>query len=115
MRDSYSYHLLCGSKECVVISLRNHPSMSKISLVDVRFFLEHRTVKLLTVVTNLGNIYYLVKTKAFSIDQAINIFNEAVTITNGNVGLKALRNASEYFLENCYKAGIVYAGRRCQP
>jgi hypothetical protein len=27
MRDSYSYHLICGSKSCVVISLHNHPSI----------------------------------------------------------------------------------------
>lgn len=59
MRDSYSFHLICGSKKCAVISLHNHPSLSKISLVDVRFFLEHPAIKLLTVVTNLGNIYYL--------------------------------------------------------
>jgi hypothetical protein len=61
MRDSYSYHLIRSSKSCVVVSLHNHPSLSKISLVDVRFFLENETIKLLTVVTNLGNIYYLVK------------------------------------------------------
>lgn len=111
MRDSYSYHLICTSKECAVVSLHNHPSLSKISLVDARFFLEHPAVKLLTVVTNLGNIFYLVKSKAFDMSRAIDIFNEAVIANNEAIGLKALQNASEYFLKNCYKAGIIYEDR----
>lgn len=111
MRDSYSYHLICGGKECVVISLHNHPSLSKISLVDVRFFLEHLTIKLMVVVTNLGNIYYLVKSKVFDMGRAIDIFNEAADANNEAVGLKGLQKASEYFLKNCYKAGIIYEDR----
>lgn len=111
MRDSYSYHLICGSKECVVISLHNHPSLSKISLVDVRFFLEHSTIKLLTVITNLGNIYYLVKTKKYDKEKAIDIFNEAVSVNNKAIGLKALQKASEHFLKHCYRASIVYEDR----
>ena len=111
MRDSYSYHLIHSSKSCVVVSLHNHPSLSKISLVDVRFFLENPTIKLLTVVTNLGNIYYLVKGTKYDLSKAIKIFNEAVNENNEAVGLKALQNASEYFLKNCSKAGIIYEDR----
>lgn len=111
MRDSYSYHLISRSRECVVISLHNHPSLSKISLVDVRFFLEHMTIKLLTVVTNMGNIYYLVKSKNFDKGKSIDIFNEAVSANNKAVGLRALQKASEHFLNNCHKAGIVYEDR----
>lgn len=111
MRDSYSFHLICESKKCAVISLHNHPSLSKISLVDVRFFLEHPAIKLLTVVTNLGNIYYLVKNNKFNWGKAIEIFNEAVSMNNEAIGLKALQKASEHFLKNCSKAGIVYEDR----
>ena len=111
MRDSYSYHLICGSKKCVVISLHNHPSLSKISLVDVRFFLEHLAIKLLIAVTNIGNIYYLVKTNKFDRQKAIDLFNEAVSVNNKARGLKALQKASEYFLKSCHKAGIVYEDR----
>ena len=111
MRDSYSYHLICGSKECIVVSLHNHPSISKISLEDVRFLLEYPMIKMLTVVTNLGNIFYLVKGKKFDIDKAIEIFNEAVSANNEAAGLKTLQKASEYFLKNCHKAGIIYEDR----
>jgi hypothetical protein len=89
----------------------NHPSLSKISLVDVRFFLENHTVKMLTVVTNLGNVYYLVKKSDYNIGKAIEIFNEAVKLNNDVSGLKSLKNASEYFLKTCHKAGIVYEDR----
>lgn len=108
MRDSYSCHLICSSKKCVVILLHNHPSLSKISLVDVRFFLEHSTIKLLTAVTNMGNVYYMVKGKNFDRGKAIDIFNEAVSVNNKAMDLKALQRASEYFLKNCYRAGIIY-------
>lgn len=111
MRDSYSYHLIRSSKSCVVVSLHNHPSLSKISLVDVRFFLENETIKLLTVVTNLGNIYYLVKGKEYNKSIAIEIFNEAVTQNNNATDLKAFQKASAHFLRNCHRAGIIYEDR----
>jgi len=111
MRDSYSYHLIRSSKSCVVVSLHNHPSLSKISLVDVRFFLENETIKLLTVVTNLGNIFYLVKGKEYNKSIAIGLFNEAVTQNNNATDLKAFQKASVHFLRNCHKAGIIYEDR----
>jgi hypothetical protein len=63
---------------------------------------------MLTVVTNIGNIFYLVKGKHFDIDKAVEIFNEAVAANNNAVGLKALREASDHFLKNSFKAGIIY-------
>ena len=111
MRDSYSYHLIRSSKSCVVVSLHNHPSLSKISLVDVRFFLENETIKLLTVVTNLGNIYYLVKGKEYNKSIAIELFNESVIQNNSATDLKAFQKASAHFLKNCHRAGIIYEDR----
>lgn len=108
MRDAYSYHLISKGRDCVVVSLHNHPSLSKISLVDVRFFLEYPAIKLLSVVTNLGNIYYLVKGKNYDIRKAIDVFNEAVALNNKASGLKDIQVASDYFLKNCYRAGVIY-------
>lgn len=62
MRDSYSYHLICGNKD-------------------------------------------------FDRGKAIDIFNDAVSTNNKAIGLKGLQKASEHFLKNCYKAGIVYEDR----
>lgn len=67
--------------------------------------------KLLIAVTNMGNIYYLVKTNKFDRQKAIDLFNEAVSVSNKARGLKALQKASEYFLKNCHKTGIIYEDR----
>lgn len=111
LRDPYSCHLIYGSKSCVIISLHNHPSLSKISLPDVRFFLSYPSIRMLVVVTNLGNISYLVKSDKYQSSQAVNIFNEAVAVSKSATGLKILQEASNYFLNNCYKAGIIYDDR----
>jgi hypothetical protein len=44
-------------------------------------------------------------------DTAIEIFNDAVSANNKAVGLESLKEASEHFLKNCYKAGIIYEDR----
>ena len=75
------------------------------------FFLENETIKLLTVVTNLGNIYYLVKGKDYNKGIAIELFNEAVTQNNNATDLKAFQQASAHFLKNCHRAGIIYEDR----
>ena len=56
-----SYHLVSSAKECVVIVLHNHPSLSDFSLSDVQFLLRYERIKMMVVVTNLGSISYLVK------------------------------------------------------
>lgn len=80
--NTVSYHLITASFACVVIVLHNHPSLSKFSLEDVKFFLKNETVKMMVVVTNLGNISYLVKKETFNRKKAIEIYNNAVSVHN---------------------------------
>ena len=61
MADTLSYHLIMSSKECMVVSMHNHPSVSLISVTDMRFFLQYGSIRLLVIVTNLGGISYMVK------------------------------------------------------
>lgn len=61
--NTVANHLITASLECVVIILHNHPSLSKFSLEDIRFFLKNASVKMMVVITNLGSISYLVKKK----------------------------------------------------
>ena len=60
------------------------------------------------VVTNLGNISYLVKGEKYVYEKAVELFNEAVYSSNEARDLKGLQKAADYFLKNCYIAGIVY-------
>jgi hypothetical protein len=109
--NTVSNHLIMYSLECVVIILHNHPSLSKFSLEDVKFFLRNETVKMMVVVTNLGSISYLVKKDNYDQKKAVDLYNHAVNIHNKGSGLDDYKKAAAYFLSNCYKANIVYEDR----
>ena len=109
--DAVAYHLIHTSLDCVIISLHNHPSLSKISLSDVRFFLQHDSIKMMIVVTNLGNISYIVKQKNYNRYTGIELYNKAVDLHCQANSLKGYQDAAAYFLKNCYAANIIYEDR----
>ncbi|MCM1122603.1 MAG: hypothetical protein NC416_08470 [Eubacterium sp.] len=111
LSDTTAYHLIASTKECVLIVLHNHPSLSDFSLTDVQFLLRYDSVKMMVVVTNLGSISYLVKSKKYDWKKAIALFNEAVDKNNKAEKLKDLHDAANYFLKNSYKIGIEYNNR----
>jgi len=109
--NTTAYHLVTSARECIVIVLHNHPSLSDFSLSDVKFLLQFAGVKMMVVITNLGNISYLVKGKGYTYENAIALFNEAVSMSNEARNLKDLQKAADYFLRNCYSVGIEYDNR----
>ena len=109
--SAIAYHLLNSSFDCVVVSLHNHPSLSKISLSDVRFFLQYDSVKMMIVVTNLGNISYIVKTSRYNKHKGVELYNKAVNMHYQANVLKGYQKAAEFFLKNCYDANIIYEDR----
>lgn len=108
MADTLTYHLIMTSKECAVVSMHNHPSLSLISVTDIQFFLQYRSVCLLCVVTNLGSISYMVKSSRYDYVKAIHLLNETILRHNAALTLKEYQDAARYFLKNCYKVGIIY-------
>ena len=111
LSNTTAYHLISTSRDCVVIVLHNHPSLSDFSLSDIQFLLKYETVKMMVVVTNLGSISYLVKNKKYDFGKAITLFNEAVDKNNKANNLKDLQDAADYFLKNSYNVGIDYENR----
>lgn len=111
LSSTVAYHLLSSTRECVVLVLHNHPSLSDFSLSDVKFLLQYASVKMMVVITNLGSISYLVKGKKYVFEDAVALFNESVSMSNEAKNLKALQKAADYFLKNCYRAGIDYDNR----
>ena len=109
--NTISYHLITSSIDCVVIVLHNHPSLSKFSLEDVKFFLRNGTVKMMVVVTNLGNISYLVKKAGYNQRMAVEIYNNAVNRHNEGSSIRSYQKAVSYFLSNCHEANIIYEDR----
>ena len=65
LSNATSYHLISTERECVVIVLHNHPSLSDFSLSDIQFLLKYQTIKMMVVVTNLGAVSYLVKNQKY--------------------------------------------------
>lgn len=108
LSTTVAYHLVMTSSDCVIISLHNHPSLSKFSLQDVQFLIMYASVKMMCVVTNLGNVSYLVKNKKYDRSIAMDILREAVKLHNDANELKGYQKAAKYFLKNCHKAGIIY-------
>lgn len=111
LSSTISYHLVLSAKECVVIVLHNHPSLSDFSLSDVQFLLKYERIKMMVVVTNLGSISYLVKGEKYDYEKAVILFNEAVQSNNEAKNLKGLQRAADYFLKNSHIVGIDYDNR----
>lgn len=108
LEDPQTFHLIMKSRECAVVSLHNHPSLSLVSLMDIRFFLRYHSIKLLVIVTNLGSVSYLVKGSKYDYGAAIDFVNEVITMHNEADNLKGYQKAVQFFLSNCYKVGIIY-------
>lgn len=111
LSDPQTFHLIMQSKACAVVSLHNHPSLSLISLVDIRFFLQYYSIKLLVIVSNLGGISYLVKSDKFDFAAAVRLTNEVIAMHNKARDLKGYQKAIKFFLKNCHNAGIIYNDR----
>lgn len=111
LSSTVAYHLMSSARDCIVIVLHNHPSLSDFSLSDIKFLLQYASLKMLVVITNLGSVSYLVKGKMYSYEMAVELFNESVNMSNKAKNLKGLQKATDNFLKNCYRVGIDYDNR----
>ena len=111
LSDTQSYHIIMGGKSCTVMMVHNHPSLSDFSLMDIHFLVRHPNIKLMIVVTNQGKISYIVKKDDYKKEETVFLYNESVEINNKARNLKGIRKATDYFLHNCSKLGIVYDNR----
>ena len=108
LEDTLSYHLIMSSTNCVILSLHNHPSLSKISLADVQFFIKYDSIKMIVIITNLGSIFYMVKTDKYNKGKAIDLYNKAVDYHYKASGLKGYQNAADQFINECFTVGIIH-------
>lgn len=111
LADSLTYHLIMTSKECMVVSMHNHPSLSLVSVTDIRFFLQYGSIRLLVIVTNLGSVSYMVKGKKFNYRKSVELLNHTIQKYNESSGLKGYQDATKYFISNCHRVGIIYEDR----
>lgn len=62
----------------------------------------------MVVVTNLGNVSYLVKNSKYDFEKAVVLLNEAIDLNNKAKNIKNLQEVADYFLKSCYNVGINY-------
>ncbi len=108
LNDTDSFHIVFSAKDCVVIVLHNHPSLSDFSLLDIQFLLTYKAVKMMVIVTNLGSVRYLVKLDQYDRTKAIALMDKAIELNNSAKNLKDIQKAADHFLKNCYTVGIIY-------
>ncbi len=111
LADPTSYHLVYSATDCVVIVLHNHPSLSAFSIMDIQFLLKYQAVKMMVVVTNLGNISYLVKNNKYDFAEALELLQESIQMNQKARNLKEAQKAASHFMRYCHKVGIIYEDR----
>ncbi|MGS3991589.1 minor capsid protein [Staphylococcus pseudintermedius] len=90
---SESSRMLSESKKNSVTMLHNHPGSSIFSLTDLAIFIANDSIKTLTIVTNRGQIKYIVKTEKFSKARSKQIIRPIVNVTKkGGFTSKIIEN-----------------------
>lgn len=108
LSDTLSNHLVMTAEGCVIIILHNHPSLSKISLQDVSYLFRFAAIKMIVAVTNAGSVNYIVKANTYHRKEALKLYIEAIEMYNKASNLKQKQDATNYFLNHCFKCGIVF-------
>ena len=108
LADTDANHIYVSARECVVVITHNHPGLSKISLEDAFYLLIHEAIKMIVAVTNRGSISYLVKTDSYDHLESRKLLREAIKRDKDAKNLKQKLDACDYFLNNCFKTGLIF-------
>lgn len=70
--DTASQLIIDTAKNIAVVNLHNHPNCSLFSIYDITFFLRYESIKMMVLLSNKGELYYMSKTQgAYNHNQAI--------------------------------------------
>lgn len=104
--DTYSNHLLRTTKDLVVI--HNHPSTQTFSFQDISFFFRNENIKMIIVVTNQGNIFYLCKTERYNVKIVLEIMGEYYGLLSNVTSTQEKYQITKELLKKCSKAGFIF-------
>ena len=101
-----AYGIFASAEPQEILLLHNHPSTNNFSLPDIVTLLRYAQVKMMSVVTNQGDVHILCKTVSFEYDTAKEIFNAVYCRYQGSeIGHHA---TVRRFLKECSKGGLAY-------
>lgn len=113
--DTKTMSVICRAEDIAVVNIHNHPSCSTFSVQDISFFLSETAVKLMVVVGNNGELYYMSKnSEKYNFKDAIKYFGSIVEKVHPNAPdtykwtVDEMRSVSDAFLKNCNQIGIQY-------
>ena len=113
--DTLTQSIIMRAKNVAVLSIHNHPGSSPFSTLDISSFLKETAIKLMIIVGNNGELYYLNKNKNYNHSSARKYLTDAAKIIVPNItptyicNYSQLKDISELFLKNCKNFGIDYS------
>lgn len=120
LSDTKSYHLINTASNLVVVNLHNHPNNSNFSVNDISFFLRQENIKMLVLISNKGNIYFLSRSPDYNFSKAALYLQKAVRVVAKNrlgnhneldpskLSIKEKVAIAKIWLNNTKKLGIIY-------
>ena len=87
-----------------LVLVHNHPSTANFSLADIDYFIANDYIVLMSVVTNQGDVYALLKTGQYDYDTVRSIELALVR----KYSLNEQETIVKMFLKLCSKGGMVY-------
>lgn len=113
--DTQTMSTIYRAKNVAVVNLHNHPSCSTFSVQDISLFLVETAIKLMVVVGNNGELYYLSKDlKFYDFKRAMKYFVNTAEAVHPNAAqdyrwqISEQRIIADLFLKNSRDFGIEY-------
>lgn len=90
-----------------VVVVHNHPSTKTFSVIDLKFLLFCDNIKILAVVTNQGNVHYILKEQNYDRMEAIIVLKKCIAKHESDKR-NAMYHAAIDFLAVCNEVGLYY-------
>ena len=112
--DTQTMSVINRARSIAVINMHNHPSCSSFSTTDISTFLKETVVKVMIVIGNNGELYYLSKNENYNHDKARKYLTDIGKVIIPGISdtekatVKDLRAVADIFLKNSSRFGIEY-------
>lgn len=108
LADTLSNHIIVSKESVAVVVLHNHPSTQTFSLQDIHFFIQHPMLEVIVVVSNQGNVHYLMRDREYDYKKAFHLFRECIEGLQEDSPAMEMYLSSLSFLAKCSEAGLFY-------
>ncbi|SEJ35491.1 hypothetical protein SAMN05660742_10685 [Propionispira arboris] len=105
-RNPQAFALVSTSRERELLYIHNHPNTTNLSLADIMTFISYGQIKIMSVVTNQGEIYLLNKTQKYAYNRIRELFSIIYNKYEDEVYTE--REAINEFLSVCSEGGVEY-------